>query len=64
MDPLVEEVLDDYADAKQHLANLADAVIWMSGSDSFSPDGEAHEGWVNIRPRLFSALDWLQEHQP
>jgi hypothetical protein len=63
MDPVVDELIDDYVDAKQHLNDLADAVIWMSGSPSFSPEGEAHSGWVEtMRPRLFAALEWLDDH--
>lgn len=28
---------------------LLDAVIWMSGSRDFAPEGEAHEGWIKVR---------------
>jgi len=31
---------------------LVDFAIWMSGSSSFSPGGEAHEGWMNLRGAL------------
>jgi hypothetical protein len=27
---------------------LVDFAIWMSGSSSFSPGGEAHRGWMNM----------------
>ena len=31
------------------------AIIWMSGSPSFSPEGEGWDGWVKIRDSL---LQW------
>ena len=31
---------------------LVDFAIWMSGSSSFSPGGEAHEGWLNLHGAL------------
>ena len=34
------------------LRDYADAVQWMSGSPSFSEQGEAHEGWVKLREQL------------
>lgn len=37
---------------RQALNDALDAVVWMSGSPSFGPDGEAHEGWVTIRESL------------
>jgi len=27
-------------------------IIWMSGSNDFSPKGQAHEGWIKVRERL------------
>lgn len=50
------------SEAEAHLLALVDSMIWMSGSESFGPDGEAHEGWVNVaRPRLFAAMEYLNE---
>lgn len=34
---------------------LYGAVIWMSGSPSFGPEGEAHEGWVKVRESVGEA---------
>lgn len=31
---------------------LIDFAIWMSGSSSFSPGGEAHEGWMHLHSVL------------
>lgn len=35
------------AEARQR--ELVDAVIWMSGSDDFAPNGKAHTGWIRVR---------------
>ena len=58
-----EEPVDDlthYMQATSRLrAALADAVdvaTWMSGSPSFSPEGEAHEGWLKQREKLYAAM--------
>lgn len=34
---------------------LYDAIVWMSGSPSFSPGGEAHEGWLKRRDEVSGA---------
>lgn len=34
---------------------LYDVIVWMSGSPSFSPEGEAHEGWLTARTRANDA---------
>lgn len=31
---------------------LREAVIWMSGSEDFGPEGKAHQGWAWIRESL------------
>lgn len=52
---------DQLAEAIKHLDNLADAMIWMSGSPSFSTDGDGEELWVtDARPKLFAALNFLK----
>ncbi len=38
-----------------------DVAIWMSGSSSFSPEGEAHEGWIKQRERLYKAIEALSD---
>jgi hypothetical protein len=55
---------DDHAAAeiqelRKALADACDVAIWMSGSPSFSPEGEAHEGWVKMRPKLYAAMEAL-----
>lgn len=52
---------DELRACREHLENLVDSMIWMSGSDSFSYEGEAHAGWVSeARPRLFAAMAYLE----
>ena len=29
-----------------------DIIYWMSGSEDFGENGPAHQGWLNIQPRL------------
>lgn len=41
--------------AEAMVSKLADAVIWMSGSDDFSDNGKAHAGWVAIRDGVLAA---------
>lgn len=45
---------------KEALETACDVAIWMSGSPSFSPEGEAHDGWVKQRERLYEAMAVLQ----
>ena len=52
--PLTVETL------RTHLREVCDLAIWMSGSPSFAPEGEAHEGWVKGREKLFAALEALR----
>jgi hypothetical protein len=33
---------------REALQATSEALIWASGSDSFSWEGEAHEGWVRL----------------
>jgi hypothetical protein len=34
------------------LNEALDIIVWMSGSDDFSPEGKAYSGWVAARARL------------
>lgn len=43
------------------LGGAVDAVVWMSGSPSFAPEGEAHAGWVKIRGGMDAWFDALRE---
>ena len=36
----------------EKLDEYKNAIEWMSGSPSFAPDEEAHDGWVKIRDSL------------
>ena len=48
--------------AEEALRDAIDVAVWMSGSPSFGPDGEAHEGWVNkMRPKLEKAMALSQQ---
>ena len=47
---------------REALGDAVDVAIWMSGSPSFSPEGEAHEGWVGgMREKLYAAMAALGE---
>jgi hypothetical protein len=50
-----------YQEAEKALRDVLDVAIWMSGSPSFGPEGEAHEGWVKARPKLDAAAAFLAE---
>ena len=40
--------------------DACDVAIWMSGSPSFGPEGEAHEGWIGgMRDKLYAAIEVL-----
>ena len=41
------------------LSQALDDQIWMSGADTFGPEGEAHEHWKVVRERLFKNLDLI-----
>ncbi len=45
------------------LRDMTDLVIWMSGSPSFSPEGEAHEGWKKRRDGIDKAVTVLAAHE-
>jgi hypothetical protein len=51
-----EDAVDDRSryveELRQALRDALDAIVWMSGSPSFGPDGEAHEGWVKVRDQM------------
>lgn len=40
-------------------AKLTETLIWMTGSDDFSRDGKAGEGWAKARDEL-AAMGWLE----
>jgi hypothetical protein len=31
------------------------AIEWMSGSADFGPEGQAHDGWIKIRAKVFNS---------
>ena len=47
MDPVLAEVFAEMLD------RYKEAIIWMSGSSSFGPEGEAVEDWRKLRDALF-----------
>lgn len=50
----------DEADAI--ISELADVVVWMSGSYDFAPEGKAGGGWADFGlPRLNRALHYLNK---
>lgn len=40
---------DELRIARAKIAELRDAVIWMSGSEDFATGGRAYAGWLKIR---------------
>lgn len=58
-DGIAHDMLELRAEKEQlrdALGKACAVAIWMSGSRSFAPGGEAHEGWLKERERLSSAL--------
>jgi hypothetical protein len=44
-----------------HVSELLDAAQWMTGSNDFSPEGQAHRGWLKFRPALERARAFLAQ---
>lgn len=53
-----------YREMRDMFNDALDIIIWMSGSPSFSPQGEAHKGWLKFRPRVHQMLASIQKGQP
>ena len=47
-----DRLLEDRENLLNACKALVDFSIWMSGSSSFSPGGEAHDGWMNLHGAL------------
>jgi hypothetical protein len=45
------------------LRDMAETVIWMSGSSSFGPEGEAFKGWLKARKKLNRTLKFLERYK-
>ena len=41
--------------------NALDIIQWMSGSPSFSPEGEASIGWAKAQPRIQAIRDAIAD---
>lgn len=39
----------------ESLSNMIDIVFWMTGSNDFSEDGQAYEGWKKVQPDVTAA---------
>jgi hypothetical protein len=61
---MLRTALADNAALLAALAKMISAVQWMSGSDSFAPDGISHKGWLGVRPDLFAAMDVFKADHP
>lgn len=44
----VKEVQENRAQADVLVGEALEALIWCSGSPSFAPEGDAHEGWKKL----------------
>ena len=42
------------------LEDTLEVAYWMSGSTDFSPEGQAHKGWLLARPKLEKARQALE----
>ena len=42
------------------LEEMIETVYWMSGSSDFSPEGQAHAGWVKVQPKVENARRVLE----
>ena len=45
---------------REALENTLEVAYWMSGSTDFSPEGQAHKGWLLARPKLEKARQALE----
>lgn len=39
----------------ESLSKLIDVVYWMTGSNDFTPEGQAYEGWKKVQPEVEAA---------
>ena len=46
-------------EAEGHLAHCVQMIQWMSGSNDFSPDGQAHQGWLKMFPGYEESRHYL-----
>ena len=45
---------------REALEEMLETVYWMSGSSDFSPEGQAHEGWIKVQPKIKKANKTLE----
>ena len=45
---------------REALEEMLETVYWMSGSSDFSPEGQAHAGWVKVQPKIEKARQALE----
>lgn len=55
-----EPVVSDVADLVDALADVIEVALWMSGSPSFAPGGEAADGWLDASNRIHAARAVLE----
>jgi hypothetical protein len=47
-----ERLAEDHEELVEALGDAIGVIQWMSGSNDFSPEGVAHEGWGKARQTL------------
>lgn len=57
----IDEQADRITQLEEALGDVIDVAIWMSGSPSFGPDGEAGEHWPSQRDRIHKAMAVLKK---
>lgn len=58
-----ESAEQELGEVRKLLSDLAELTIWMTGSADFGPGGQAHEGWVRLKPALDRALAYFEEER-
>lgn len=44
--------------ARKLIDECVEKIEWMSGSPSFAPEGEAHQGWLKVQEFLARIAAW------
>jgi len=58
-----EHLLAEVQRLRDALEAACGVAIWMSGAEAFSPEGEASEGWVKQREKLYEAMAALAREE-
>lgn len=55
-------LVEQFETCREHLREIIDVAIWMSGSEDFAPNGKCGSAWPEQRERLYAALAFLNSN--